>query len=115
MLLENKDKIYLVLQTPELPNDIKRLIFNKGFDEQSNIVGATRKFVDKRSSFVNSRLNDLPNEVSVIDMTDYFCNDEVCFASKNKQALYFDQSHPSLFSAEKISSVIIDRHYQTLE
>lgn len=115
VLLENKDKIYLVLQTPELPNDIKRLIFNRNFDEQSNIIGSTRKFVEKRSSFVTSRLNDLPDEVSVIDMTDSYCNDEICFASKDKQALYFDISHPSLFSAEKISSAIMNRHYQILE
>jgi len=112
VLVEKKDNIYLVLQTPELPADIKRLIFNKNFDHHNNVIGFTKSFVEKRSSFVKNRLNDLPSEVSVIDLTNFYCNKKICFGSKNNKSLYFDNGHPSLFAAAIISSEIVRKHYK---
>ena len=108
VLSEEKDKIYLVLQTPELPSDIKQLIFR---NNQNNILGSPRAFVEKRSSFVNNRISDLPIDVSVIDMTDFYCNLDDCFGSKDNKALYFDIAHPSLYSASLIASEIITKQY----
>jgi peptidoglycan/LPS O-acetylase OafA/YrhL len=111
-LAQKKENIFLVLQTPELPNDIKRLIFNNSFDSYNNILGSPREFVDMRSKFVKDRLQELPESILVIDMTDVFCNNKNCLASIKSQSLYFDKGHPSLYSASLISARIMDLYRQ---
>ena len=107
-LHQNNKKIILILPPPELPYDINQIISSN--QNEDRLVGVSRQWWDKRSSFVASRLNEIPEYVSVVNPLKDFCDEENCYAVKNKVALYWDDNHPSIeganILAKKVNEII---------
>lgn len=105
-LLRHGKKVIVVLQAPELREDIQSLIFksNRG---QSDIVGSERRLWEEKRRFLKERLPELPTEAIVVDPTDVFCNEISCHAVRNGKALYFDDHHIALPGADLLADQIL--------
>lgn len=97
--------VILVLQAPELPKSIDKLIL-KSTDPFNQVNGVSKSWWDSRSSFVTSKLSEIPAGVVVIDPAEVFCDGAFCFASKQGSPYYFDDNHLSISGAALISEKI---------
>ena len=50
----------------------------------------------------------MPDSVALLDLTDQFCNDEICWAVKDGVAVYRDSHHITATYAERISPTLRD-------
>ena len=101
-----KKKVFLVLQAPEMPKRITYLILANE-KNLTDINGVPKKWWDQRSSFVMSRLNDIPPEVTVINPENLFCNQQNCKSVLNGTPLYKDYDHLSYMGSQYIADLII--------
>lgn len=108
-LAESGKKVILVLQSPELPTPIDRLIFHSA-DSNGLILGASRSWWDARNAFVMARLGDFSEAIRVIDTTELFCNKSYCMAARDHVAYYFDDDHLSLSGAALVAKEIVKGH-----
>lgn len=100
-------KVFLVLQAPELPKSIEKLIGNSP-NEEKNIHGVTRKWWNERTNFLIKNLNKIPSSIIIINPADHFCDLSHCYAVKNNVSYYFDDDHISIYGAQILSKEIID-------
>lgn len=105
-LLKNGKSVILVLQAPELPMPVGKLLFSGALHE-SELPGVSRKWWDARSHWVMSRLNQIPNGVKIVDPAGLLCTKEKCFASRDGVSYYFDDDHLSIAGARLISREIL--------
>ena len=102
MLSKSGKKIYFVVQPPELPRHVEKLVFWNDLDKNTKIKGVSRSWWNKRNLFVSKRLKDLPNGINVIDVTEKFCDQEWCYINDSNGFLYFDDNHVSTYGASVI-------------
>ncbi len=99
--------VYLVIQAPELPVSIDRLIM-KERGESLNILGSTTEWWKKRNKPFMSRLSLFNPKIKIIDPKDIFCDTKLCYATINGESMYFDSDHMSIYGAKKVVDMIID-------
>ena len=73
----------------------------------TNIYGRSLAEWNKKYSQKNELLKRLPSEVLVYDPVEDFCDQQQCYVVKDKEALYFDHSHPSLAGTRLMSEGIM--------
>ncbi len=105
-LIASGKKVVLVLQAPELPQPIDHLII-KSHDPEHDIPGVSADWWKRRQSFVSQHIDDLPKKVMIIDPAKYFCDGELCYATKNGVSLYFDDDHMSVEGARIVAKQVI--------
>ena len=108
--LDNDKNVYLVLQAPELPKSINKMIAGSYDANLSEIKGVKRNWWNERNKFVYDRLSEIPDKVRVIDPATLFCNNNFCKASEKSIALYFDDNHVSLYGSNLIVNEIFAEH-----
>lgn len=101
MFLESNKTVYFVLQPPELPKHIERIIFSES-EGSARVKGVKRSWWENRNAFVRDRLKEIPGSVKVVDTTDFFCDESDCYGSDEHGYLYFDDNHISVYGASKI-------------
>jgi peptidoglycan/LPS O-acetylase OafA/YrhL len=99
-------KVILILQAPELPKDIGKVILSSS-NPYNKIDGVSKSWWEARSSFVSNRLTQIPAGVFVIDPQNIFCNSLACIASNNGVPFYFDDNHLSVNGAALITKEIL--------
>jgi peptidoglycan/LPS O-acetylase OafA/YrhL len=109
-LVKSGKKVTLVLQVPELPMSIEKLLFTNAL-QGDTVTGVPRQWWNARSHWVNAQLAQIPKEITIIDPAGLFCDENICWASKNGVSYYFDDDHPSVAGAQLISREIL-RQYQ---
>jgi hypothetical protein len=70
-------KVILILQAPELPTTMEKLII-RGSYLHGQLNGVKRSWWELRSKLLKNRLNDIPKEVYVFDPANIFCDIENC-------------------------------------
>ncbi|MEN9845847.1 MAG: hypothetical protein RIS36_994 [Pseudomonadota bacterium] len=99
--------VILVLQVPEVRRPMQDLVFQNPFD-LDNIVGVSREWWQRRTSYVNNRLKDLPESIKILEPADIFCDEINCFVVKDGALLYIDDNHLSLTGAAKVVPRILE-------
>jgi hypothetical protein len=97
-LIHYDKNVFLILQAPELPIEIRTIVFNS----KDGYEGVSRKWWEQRMSYVTRRLDMVPSEVIIIDPKDIFCDEDYCYAVKNNKALYFDDDHLSVYGSKEV-------------
>lgn len=98
--------VTLVLQAPELPKPVEHLALLHGLGEQDEIAGVSREWWERRNSFVQQHLIDLPGNVTVVDPAQRFCDARTCYAARDGVSLYFDDDHMSVAGAQLVAMEI---------
>ena len=107
-LVAGGKRVVLVLQAPELPRDVRELVF-RGQLSGADIRGVPRIWWEKRNAFVGAHLGEFAAAVEVIDPSRLFCAPDWCLAARAGVALYFDDNHPSTTGAGIIADAILAR------
>lgn len=109
-LAKNKDNVYVYYPFPELPKNVLDLITITDYYNDSifNVVGTTTSWYKKRNEFIINHFDHAkyPNNVHLLNVKDVFCDKNNCFAVRNGRSLYFDDDHPSIYSAKLLVELI---------
>jgi hypothetical protein len=101
-------EVILVLQAPELPRRIDRLVFEAG-PEPTDVAGVDRSWWNQRNAYVLSRLSHLPSQVQIVDPASLLCDDRRCWAARGGIGLYFDDDHLSVAGASLVVDEVLRR------
>jgi len=99
--LKHNKNVYFVIQPPELPKHIEKIVFWESKDS-IRVKGVKRSWWNNRNVFVTDRLKDIPELVKIVDTTNIFCDEVNCYGSDEYGYLYFDDHHISVYGASKI-------------
>jgi peptidoglycan/LPS O-acetylase OafA/YrhL len=105
-LAEVGKKVVLVLQAPELPEEIERLIYHPMATSPS-IPGVPRAWWAERTAYVRQHLGEVPAGVMIIDPADWFCDETVCYAAREDISYYFDDDHMSVAGASIVADAVL--------
>jgi hypothetical protein len=109
-LAAKKENIYIIYPFPELNRSINHLVAIDYISDSdlSNINGTSRDWYELRNSSVIQHFEsrDNPKNVHFINPVDIFCDDDFCFAVRDKTPLYFDSNHPSVVATDKVVELI---------
>lgn len=94
-LLKNEKNVIFILQAPELPKHIELLTWHN-----KTSTGVTTEWWHQRSEFIYKNLHQIPEEVNIFDPSTFFCGKNVCRATIDGNALYFDDDHLSIYGAK---------------
>ena len=101
LLSASGKQIYFVVQPPELPEHIYRMVFKKD-NVDILIKGVSRNWWEKRNLFVLDRLLQIPDNIKVVNVLDSFCDLNFCYANDINGYYYFDDNHISVYGASII-------------
>ncbi len=113
-LSDKGKKVFIVLQTPELPRPIEYLIY-RAKPPFEIIKGVSRDWWNRRGSFVQARLSQIPPQISVIDPANLVCDDTLCYATKGELSYYYDDEHLSIEGAKLVVKEILKIRNSQLE
>jgi hypothetical protein len=99
-------QVIVVLQAPTLPSDISSYILNALQTNRSDIPSRTREAWAAENQHMVAELRRLNPGVSVVDIADAFCREELCFAVRDGEALFFDDHHMSNSGASLAAPLI---------
>jgi peptidoglycan/LPS O-acetylase OafA/YrhL len=99
-------KVVLVLQAPELPREIEKLIYQP-LATTSSIPGVPRDWWAERTAYVREHLSEIPTGVMIVDPADSFCDEAVCYAAREDISYYFDDDHMSVAGASVVAADIL--------
>ena len=113
-LVSGGKQVYLVLQAPELPIAIQRVIrfspVKRGISGTGiTIPGVPQDWWDRRTKYITDRIDQLPEEVNIIDPADMLCSEGQCRAVIDGKAMYFDDDHMSVVGAKIVAERILAR------
>ena len=112
-----KEKVYVYFPVPELPRNVRTLILKQYFKNRNveEVVGTPLAFYLKRNSLIIEHFEkaSYPPNVIFIKPTDYFCDENECYAVMGGKSLYFDDDHPSVFGANVLVKDIVLSHSHT--
>ena len=92
-------KVYFIIQPPELPASIYKMIL---IGDSDRLEGLTRKQHNHNNDYVQNRINEIPSEVILVDPSNWFCDDQFCYANDLGGYFYTDNNHLSLYGASLI-------------
>ena len=98
MLAASGKQVYFIVQPPELPENIYKMVFLNNAKNKI-IKGVSRDWWKKRNSFVTERINEVSKDITVVDITDSFCDESFCYGNDINGYFYFDDDHVSLYGA----------------
>jgi peptidoglycan/LPS O-acetylase OafA/YrhL len=100
--------VVLVLQAPSLDERIEDLIFRLD-SPPLNIPGRKRKEWEELQKYITERKNEISDEVTIINPSDLFCDENNCYVARDGVALYFDNHHMSVAGALLVAEEVIER------
>lgn len=106
-LAQSGKKVILLLQVPEVRRPMQDLVFQNQF-APDNIAGVSRDWWKRRTAYVNERLKELPESITILEPADIFCDEIDCFVVKDGASLYLDDNHLSLAGAAKVVPRILE-------
>ena len=111
-LAQHKKRVFVVLPYPELYEPIGKMIrdtYRQGKDVD-NIKGMTLNDYAQRHNPILEHFKsaNYASNVTFIDPSSHFCDESVCWAVRNGQALYFDDDHPTFEALSELAKKIID-------
>ena len=104
-LVDAGKHVTVVLQAPELPKSIDRLAMHGAPGGQ--VAGVPARWWRARSTWVMSRLAELPPQVGIVDPAALFCDADRCYAARDGIAFYFDDHHMSVAGTRRVAQKIL--------
>ncbi|NCT48466.1 MAG: hypothetical protein GW763_10850, partial [Paraglaciecola sp.] len=109
------DKQVIVLRpVPEIARSVSFLLARAklGGHAAQNIVSVSRDYYTQRNARINAHFDHAkyPDNVSIVDPSQDYCDLTRCWAVKNGIPLYFDEDHPSIAGAALLVPRIMAAH-----
>lgn len=107
-LSEKKKRIILFTPIPKSNSDVNiNAFYNNAFNNDKNdlnIISQSKLAYLSENSEIREYLlsSNLPKNVEVIDIMEFYCSESECYSILNGIPLYFDDNHPSLMATKRI-------------
>lgn len=112
--VDSGKSVYVVLQAPELPTEVEKLISkNKGIIK--SIPGASLDWWNRRNDYFDSQLFRFNKNAIIVDPANYLCDKKNCYAVIDGVSMYFDDDHLSLSGAGIVASKIIEKSIENAD
>ncbi|MBM9595169.1 acyltransferase [Rhodobacteraceae bacterium MCCB 386] len=98
--------VVYVLQAPELPAHVDRLVHRASADA-ATVPGVPLAWWTDRRAFLDRRMASLPTGTLVVDPARLFCDRTQCHAGRHGRAYYFDAHHPSVVGAGMVAREVL--------
>ncbi len=114
-LVNNNNKIILLGPIPVVDNpyNVKKMGRNKfsefkknGFTDQSIPLKDFYNQSENTNKFIK---NILIESIFYLDLEKIFCDDKSCYSVKDKKVYLSDDDHPSIFAANLINNLLLDK------
>ena len=104
---KNNIEVHIISQPPHQIIEPETAYFKvaKGF-ETLDSVSVRREDFEKLNRVPSSVFLESSKNIRLYDVTDLFCDDDVCLIGDHKGSYYFDDDHLSGYGALKLKSVI---------
>ena len=104
---KNNIEVHIISQHPHQMIEPETAYFKvaKGF-ETLNSVSVRREDFEKLNRVPSSAFLESSKDIRLYDVTDLFCDDDICLIGDHKGSYYFDDDHLSGYGALKLKSVI---------
>lgn len=109
LFVEQGRNVYLMAPVPELSKHIDQFIFNVGLSDRNRIKQESLLLSDymAENKLVLGQLKKIADKqgdkVTLVPSWKAFCDEKQCRAIEKSKALYFDNNHPSLEGAKRLS------------
>ncbi|ENH98077.1 acyltransferase 3 [Gracilibacillus halophilus YIM-C55.5] len=108
--LEGNTHVFAVRDNPYMPEDIPQCIEEKGIEECST---DRDKVLADTKPWENTE--DVPNNVTFADLSDYYCDDDTCYPVLNNIIVYRDSHHFSATFAKTLAPPLQEHIEITLD
>lgn len=108
--LEGINRVIWVLDNPRFPFDVRKCaarVLLQGYDESYCSIDREVGIHSDLRKVEIATVGEFPN-VYVFDLTDFFCNSDVCFGVRSQHPLMSDTNHISQHSAEQLKDDLVD-------
>ena len=98
-------RVFVLAPIPELGRPVQQNILSGQFrGDASSDRGATRAYHDARNRFVLGKLNALnwDDNLVLVDPAAVLCDEKICRALIDSEAMYFDDDHLSVAGARRV-------------
>lgn len=103
-LQESGKQVVIVLQAPILPHHVSRALRLAFVSGAADVQGLPRSEWDRMNRLIDNAITSLDPAVRVFDPAEYFCDAEHCYAIRDRDALFFDDDHMSIYGARQIAA-----------
>ncbi|MEL7110628.1 MAG: acyltransferase family protein [Pseudomonadota bacterium] len=88
---------YVLLPIPEMGRNIATLVSRRARLGLSTDSGIDKAAYDVRHEFIRGTMTNIESEcdVHLLDPAKYLCDEQICWGSRKRQVLYFDDDHLS--------------------
>lgn len=111
-LLEQGKEVYLLMPVPEMGISIKTLVDQAYLQKKDlrNIPSVTTSYYEKRNQLFYSFMSKstFKSGLHPIEIRDFFCDENQCYAVRDNVPLYFDDDHPGLLITNEIAAKILN-------
>ncbi|MGY0616903.1 acyltransferase family protein [Vibrio sp. FJH11] len=111
-LIDSGKQVHLLMPVPDMGRSIKSLVDNAYLRKKSltDISSISLDYYHKRNDLIFTFISDLPNkeELNIIEVKDFFCDQHQCYAVRDNKPLYFDDNHPGLLITKDIATRILE-------
>ncbi|MGD8265614.1 MAG: acyltransferase family protein [Chromatiales bacterium] len=108
-LIEAGKQVIVISPIPEPRQNVMDLIFREG-NNSPDIYAVKREDWERRNSFVTSQLEHLEG-VYLYQPETALCDEDYCWAVRNKNAYYYDHNHLSAIGARLIAEGFAKRYW----
>lgn len=111
-LLDQGKEVYLLMPVPEMGISIKALVDQAYIQNKdlTNIPSVTTSYYEERNQLFYSFISqsNFKRGLQHIEIRDFFCDKNQCYAVRDKVPLYFDDDHPGLLITNEIAARILN-------
>lgn len=110
ILAKNKKNVFVYYPIPELGEEVNKVI-NKGLSENNRVDyvrGTSLEYYKARNKLILEHFSsgEYLSNVYFLKPSDALCNEEICFAVKDSESMYFDANHVSISGARELVELI---------
>ena len=119
-LKESGKKLIFLKDVPTMPFNVRSCLprSGKGDDWDSSVCVSDRASLEDKTSSLNKALDkqfaSMP-DLSVIDLMDGICNEEICFGATENRLLYLDDNHLSIYGSHYVVGNLHEDFTEALE
>lgn len=111
-LLDQGKEVYLVMPVPEMGRSIKTLV-DQAYLQKSdltNIPSVSTSYYEQRNQLFYSFISNSTFKpgLHIVEIREFFCDENQCYAVRDKVPLYFDDDHPGLSITKEIAAKILN-------
>ncbi|ENU10533.1 acyltransferase family protein [Acinetobacter calcoaceticus] len=111
------NEVYVTRPTPEFPVNVPKVLVHREIIKSSTPLTITREAHLKRSRLAWEAQDEAAEKcgIKILDITNFFCDQKICYSEKKGIPLYFDDDHLNIYGASQLTPLFKEVFKQNLD